>query len=164
MQVILWAEAAATFEEFIDAGLGLELVAPEDRVGMLHGLTVPAVDYLRALRIRTKVAPEVEALMERYDALIAPAYAVVAPPVAGSFHEHFEKHPGEGLSAVGNLYGLPSICLPTGLGTAGLPTAIELLGSAWREPTLIAAGAAYQARTDWHRAPPPSASGGGRAA
>ena len=155
--VVLWAEESAAFEEFVESGQVLELAAPEDRVGMLHGMALPAIDYLRALRIRKRAAVEADALLARFDAVVAPAYSVVAPPLDGSFDAYFDRFPAENLSAMGNLLGLPSISLPTGAGERGLPTSIELLGRAWSEPTILAAARAFQSRTEWHQLRPPSA-------
>jgi aspartyl-tRNA(Asn)/glutamyl-tRNA(Gln) amidotransferase subunit A len=155
--VVLWAEESAAFEEFVESGQVLELAAPEDRVGMLHGMALPAIDYLRALRIRKRAAVEVDALLARFDAVVAPSYSVVAPPLDGSFDAYFDRFPAENLSAMGNLLGLPSISLPTGTGERGLPTSIELLGRAWSEPAILAAARAFQSRTEWHRLRPPSA-------
>jgi len=155
--VVLWAEEAAAFEAFVDSGQVLELAAPEDRIGMLHGMAMPAVDYLRAQRIRKRAAVEAGALLARFDVLVAPSYPVVAPPLVGSLDAYFEPYPAETLSAMGNLLGLPSISLPTGIGQRGLPTSIELLGRAWSEPAILAAARAFQARTDWHTRTPPAA-------
>jgi len=155
--VVLWAEEAAAFEEFVESGQVLRLTAPEDRIGMLHGMALPAIDYLRAQRIRRQAAVDADALLAGFDALVAPAYPVVAPPIEGSLDAYFEPYAVETLSAMGNLLGLPSIALPSGVGERGLPTSIELLGRAWSEPTILAAARAFQARTGWHRLDPASA-------
>ena len=155
--VVLWAEEAAAFEEFVESGQALELAAPEDRIGMLHGMALPAIDYLRALRIRKRAAVEADTLLARFDAVVAPSYPVVAPPLDGSFDAYFDRFQAENLSAMGNLLGLPSVSLPTGSGERGLPTSIELLGRAWSEPAILAAARAFQSKTDWHRLSPPSA-------
>lgn len=153
--MIIMCEAASAFEEFLDSGSAAELTAPEDRSGVYHALAVPAVDYLRAMRIRKAGAAAMATLLERFDVLVAPAYSVGAPPAEGEFESYFDKHPAESLSAMGNLTGLPSISIPNGFTAAGLPTSLELLGGWWNEGTVIAAGAELQRRTDWHTRRPP---------
>jgi aspartyl-tRNA(Asn)/glutamyl-tRNA(Gln) amidotransferase subunit A len=70
-----------------------------------------------------------------------------APPAAG-------KPQGfRGLQAAGNLAGLPALSLPCGF-TGGLPLALQLVGRPWTENTLLAIGAEFQRRTDWHRRRP----------
>jgi Asp-tRNA(Asn)/Glu-tRNA(Gln) amidotransferase A subunit family amidase len=51
--------------------------------------------------------------------------------------------------------GLPSLALPSGFGSDGLPTSISFTGRAWEENRLLALGREYQERTDWHRRHPP---------
>jgi aspartyl-tRNA(Asn)/glutamyl-tRNA(Gln) amidotransferase subunit A len=153
--VIIMCEAASAFEAFLESGAGLELTAPEDRTGLYQALAVPAVDYLKALRVRTEGAAAMAAVLANYDALIAPTFPVPPPPAEGSFTEFFDMHPGASLSAMGNLVGLPSIAVPTGLDDDALPTSLEILGTWWAEPTVIAIANAYQQRTTWHQARPP---------
>jgi aspartyl-tRNA(Asn)/glutamyl-tRNA(Gln) amidotransferase subunit A len=154
--MIIMCEAASAFEEFLDSGRSSELTAPEDRSGVYHALTVPAVDYLRAMRIRKAGAMAMAPLVEQYDLLVAPAYSVGAPPAEGNFEAYFDKHPAESLSAMGNLTGLPSISVPNGFTANGLPTSLELLGSWWNEGAVIAAATELQRRTDWHTRRPTS--------
>jgi aspartyl-tRNA(Asn)/glutamyl-tRNA(Gln) amidotransferase subunit A len=40
--------------------------------------------------------------------------------------------------------------VPNGFGENGLPTALQFTGRAFSDETLVALGAAYQARTEWH--------------
>lgn len=152
--IIIMCEAASAFEDLLASGDGMRLTAPEDRTGLYHALTVPAVDYLKAMRMRTHGAAEMVAILSGFDALIAPAYPVTAPPAEGDFREYFDKHPGATLSAMGNLLGLPSIAVQTGLDD-GLPTSLEILSTWWAESTTVAIANAYQSRTDWHNARPP---------
>ena len=153
--IIIMCEAASAFESFLERGDGLKLTAPEDRTGLYHALTVPAIDYLKAMRLRSYGAAEMAKVLAGFDALIAPAYPVAPPPAVGNFEAYFDKHPGVGLSAMGNLLGLPSIAVPTGLDDDGLPSSLEILTAWWSEPTAVAIAAAYQARTPWHTAIPP---------
>ena len=153
--MVIMCEDASAFQDFIESGQGAGLTAPEDRSGGYHGLTVPAVDYLKSLRIRSEGAAAMRALLAGYDALLAPAYPVPPPPAEGNFEAYFEKHPGKSLSGMGNLLGLPSISIPVGLDEDALPTSLEILGAWWAEPTILAIATAFQAQTDWHTARPP---------
>jgi aspartyl-tRNA(Asn)/glutamyl-tRNA(Gln) amidotransferase subunit A len=152
--VIIMCEAASAFEPFLESGAVQELTAPEDLTGLYHALAVPAVDYLKAMRVRTAGGAAMAQLLSGYDALIAPTYPVPPPPAEGDFREFFDKHPAASLSAMGNLLGLPSIAVPTGLDEDGLPTSLEILGAWWSEPTVVAIATAYQQRTAWHQARP----------
>ena len=53
-----------------------------------------------------------------------------------------------------NLYGIPTISLPCGFSTSGLPIGLQLSSAYLDEATLFALGAAFQRVTDWLRRSP----------
>ena len=59
-----------------------------------------------------------------------------------------------GLIPAGNLAGLPALSLPCGFAD-GLPIGISLVARPFYEHQILAAGAAFQSQTDWHRRKPP---------
>jgi aspartyl-tRNA(Asn)/glutamyl-tRNA(Gln) amidotransferase subunit A len=152
---IIAAEMASAFDEFMSGGDVRGLTAPEDRVNGLGSLAVPAHVYLRALRIRRKIAAALDALLAPYDALVAPTSPQVASPVEGSFEAYFSRANRSPLGGAANVAGLPGVGVPNGFGERGLPTSLLFTGRAWEENTLLAAARAYQARTDWHTRQPP---------
>jgi aspartyl-tRNA(Asn)/glutamyl-tRNA(Gln) amidotransferase subunit A len=152
--LIVGVEAAAGFEEFIDDVGALKLTAPEDHLGRVDGLTVSAVEYVRALRLRRRASREMDALLAEFDAIVAPTLPTVASPIDARFAEYFFRDAATSLGAVGNLCGLPAISVPNGFGERGLPTGLEFMGRAFEDSRVVATAAAYQARTDWHRRHP----------
>ena len=148
-RVVILVEGAAAFEDFLLAGQAAELTAPEDRTGLIEGLAVPAVDYLRAMRIRQIGMKQMDELLKGFDAIVAPASPFVAPPIEENFDQTFSRFTGPSLGAAGNLCGLPSISLPNGVGERGLPTSLEILGRAWDDAQVMAIGMRYQQEIDW---------------
>lgn len=148
--IVIFSEAASAFEDFLIEGGAEGLTAPEDRAGLYYGLAVPAVDYLRALRIRRLGGRAMDDLLARYDAIVAPTFPHVASPIDQPFATYFDREQRHTLGGVGNLCGLPSISVPNGFGERGLPTGFEFLGRAYDEERILAAARAYQIRTDWH--------------
>lgn len=51
--------------------------------------------------------------------------------------------------------GQPTLTLPGGFSSDGLPIAIQLAAADLDEAMLIRAGIAFQSATDWHRRHPP---------
>jgi aspartyl-tRNA(Asn)/glutamyl-tRNA(Gln) amidotransferase subunit A len=149
--VVINVEAASAFEEFNLDGLSAGLAAPEDRCGLFHAFAIPAVDYLRALRIRRVGSRQLDEALAPFDAIVAPTHLSVAPPIDQPFKPFFARHQGPRLGAAGNLCGLPSITVPNGSGERGLPTGIEFMGRAWSEERVVAAARAFQGQTEWHR-------------
>jgi amidase len=53
-----------------------------------------------------------------------------------------------------NMSGHPTLTLPGGFTADGMPVGFQLVAPRWREGALVRAGAAFQARTSWHRRHP----------
>ncbi|MEV0319732.1 amidase family protein [Streptomyces sp. NPDC050658] len=79
------------------------------------------------------------------DLLAMPTWPAAARPY------HQEAAPGDelNLTAVWNPTGFPALALPMGADADGLPLSLQLVGHPHAEHTLLAAGEAYQAVTDW---------------
>jgi aspartyl-tRNA(Asn)/glutamyl-tRNA(Gln) amidotransferase subunit A len=111
------------------------------------------------MRLRVPMRAALDALVARYDALLAPTRPRVAPPIGRDFDAPGPSAPGEpppATIAAGNLAGLPAMALPNGFGQGSLPTSLQLLGRAFSEATLVAIAESYQAMTDWHTQRPPA--------
>lgn len=147
---VVICEAASAFEDFIETGQSHGLTAPEDRAGLYHALTVPATDYLRALRIRRTGGRALDDVLAQFDAIVGPTYPHVAPPIDQPFATYFDREQRRNLGGVGNLCGLPSITVPVGFGERGLPTGLEFFGRAYDEELLLAVSQAFQLHVDWH--------------
>ena len=153
-RTILNAESASAFDDFIESGRASELTAPEDRHPYARTL-IPAQDYIRALRLRRKVAAVADDLMLPYDALAAPSRATTATPIDQDFRGVVSGGGRDLMGAVGNAAGLPSIGVPSGFSDEGLPTGIQFMGRAYDENRILAVARAYQSLTDWHARRPP---------
>jgi aspartyl-tRNA(Asn)/glutamyl-tRNA(Gln) amidotransferase subunit A len=149
-RIILQAEAASAFDDFIESGGVAGLTAPEDHFLPYARDAVLAKDYVKAMRIRGLMARDADRLFERFDALVAPGRLTVATALDQEFRGGMRGTARDVMGAVGNGAGLPGLIVPNGFGERGLPTSLQFLGRAWEENTLIAAGREYQARTDWH--------------
>ena len=96
---------------------------------------MPAVEYLRANRIRTLVMREMEELMSQVDLYVG----------------------GRDLT-IANLTGYPTVVLPNGMRARGgieTPTSLTFTGRLYGETELMALAQAYQHHTDFHLARPP---------
>ncbi|MFI4946859.1 MAG: amidase [Burkholderiales bacterium] len=154
-RTILHVEAASAFEEMVESGAIAGLTAPEDHYTAYARDAILAKDYMKALRLRRVMAREADALLSRFDALVAPGRPTVAPPLDRDFRSALGGSAPDVMGAVGNGAGLPAVIVPNGFGDRGLPTSLQLMGRAWEENTILAAARAYQALTDWHHRHPP---------
>jgi aspartyl-tRNA(Asn)/glutamyl-tRNA(Gln) amidotransferase subunit A len=149
---ILSAEGASAFEDIVESGLVFQLTAAEDRTGGFADQAILATDYLRAQRLRGRLARVLDAWFAPYDAVLTVPTATTAPTADGPFGN--DKYSHKSLSGPGNVCGTPALVLPTGLSKEGLPTAMQLDGRAYSENRLIALAKAFQNATSWHTAHP----------
>jgi len=149
-RIILQVEAAAAFEDLIEAGGIAELAAPEVRYTPYARDVILAKDYVKALRLRGVMAREADRVLSRYDALVAPGRVNEAPLLGQEFRSAIGATAKDVMGAIGNGAGLPAVCVPNGIGARGLPTSIQFMSRAWEENSALAAARAYQSSTDWH--------------
>lgn len=133
LRFILTAEAAAAFDD----------ITRDGRVNQLSGQSpgdwpntfrtsrfIPAVEYLRAQRIRTLLMMEMEKLMSQWDVFVSPA-------------------PGSASLLVSNLTGHPAVCVPCGF-VNELPAAIMFTGGVYDEVSPLRVALAFERATKWH--------------
>ncbi len=150
------AEGAAAFRGLIESGKSRELRAVADRTGGYVAYATPAVDYIDAMRQRTRMIAALETAFGGYDAIVSPSLPTVALPIDVPFDKAYPKYPGDvDLIAPGNLTGTPALCIPNGFGEHGLPTGIAFLGRPFCEAKLVAIASGFQRRTDHHKRRPP---------
>src|SRR5579863_2719887 len=128
------------------------------RESLLKGQQVPAIDYLQAQQERRQFSSTLRSVMQRVNALILPTIPVPAFPVELSYQDMLidgiVENSGEALLRLNlpfNLAGLPSISLPCGFSTDGLPLGLQIAGKPFEEAMILRIAHAYQQLTDWHR-------------
>ena len=157
ISTILLSESASIFAELARSGESAEMTAPEDRYGIYARGATLAADYLRAQRIRTRLARDLDRLLAPYDALVTPSRPTVASALDATWargDKPRERRPRCPISAAGNLAGLPAISVPSGFTDNGLPTGIQFVGRAYDEQAILAVANVYQALTTWHHRHP----------
>jgi len=113
------------------------------------GRGLPRADREKVDRMRSAIRAELSALLRRFDVLLAPAAGAFAPKLhrramrAGELDTRAIAQ----LSAVAfpaNLTGLPSVAVPCV--REGLPAALQIIGRAGEEGTILAAAREVEAR------------------
>lgn len=126
------------------------------RADWMAASMLPASDYLKAQRLRQMIRLEADALLTRFDAVIAPT----STTGAGTVESEPEAPSSSGRSApprltnMANLACVPGISVPCGFDADGLPLAIHIATKAWDEQGALDVAMAYQRETDWHRRRP----------
>lgn len=155
MMTVLAAEAGAAFEHLVRSGRHRELIDPLSRVGLLSYGTVPAVDYVNAMRRRVMAASEMAALFDEVDVIAGPAFPGVATPLDANLETAFSVP--DPLGAPGNLLGMPAVAVPSGFAQR-LPLGVVFLGPVGGTALALSAAKELQRLTSVHRARPEIAS------
>ena len=136
---LLSTEGAAAFDELTLSGSDA-LLRQQDAEAwpniFRQRRLVPAVEYLRAQRIRYLLVQDVAKVFAQLDMILAPSQA------------------GNSL-LLGNLTGHPCVVVPNGFTRTGTPTSICFLGELFGEAKLLAVAKRYQDATHFHQQHPP---------
>lgn len=140
LSIILTAEASTAFDELTRSGkddLLVRQIADAWPNVFRQGQFIPAVQYLRANRIRTLLMRQMRKVMSDVDLYVSPTFG------------------GDNLLLT-NLTGHPAVVLPNGFrAQGGTPTSITFTGRLHGETELLAVAHAYQQATDFHLRRPP---------
>ena len=139
LMVLLSAEAATAFDELTRSGRD-DLLARQDRRAwptiFRAARLIPAVEYIRANRVRRLLMQDYARLMERVDVLVHPTT--------------------HGATLVGlNMTGHPTVCVPASPREDGTPRSLAFTGRLFAEGRLLAVAEAWQERGEDHRRRPP---------
>jgi aspartyl-tRNA(Asn)/glutamyl-tRNA(Gln) amidotransferase subunit A len=112
------------------------------------GASVSAADYIRARQEMERLRADIPTLFAASDLLITPTSPGPAFPF-GETRLVFLRN-----TAPWNLLGLPTISIPCGFTSEGMPVGLQITGAAGRDDAVLALAGAYQNVTDWHKRHP----------
>jgi Asp-tRNA(Asn)/Glu-tRNA(Gln) amidotransferase A subunit family amidase len=118
--------------------------AADTRLLLELGSHLPAIDYIRAQRLRSLIRDSFAAALRRADVLLSPMTGCVAPPLRADAESAGESDDVvlESLTAfsfAANLTGLPAISVPAGY-AGGLPIGLQIIGRWWDEASILRVG------------------------
>jgi len=140
---ILLVEAATYHRRWVAESP--EKYGADVRAHLKRGLGVPGVDYVDALRERSRLVEEAERAMEGIDALLLPATAIVAPRIEAGDEV---REPLTRFTRPFNTTGQPVVALPAP--GSGLPVGMQVVGRT-NSDTLRAA---MWLEREWHNLSP----------
>ncbi len=164
LRTILSCEAAAAFDELMRSGK-LEQLVNQGRGDWPNTFRsyslVPAVDYIRAQRVRSMLMKDAARLMADIDVFVAPADPGIPRPVGAPPPDTPAPSPAAASRSTAyrsltmtNLTGHPTVVVPCGF-RQGLPLGLVFVSNLFDEGSALHAALAYENATDWHRRRPP---------
>jgi len=142
-----------TYEKSRAAGFGAEV-----RRRILIGTYVLSAGYydayyLKALKVRRRIADDFDRAWETCDALLTPTAPSAAFQLGENSDDPVAMYLNDIFTVTVNLAGLPGMSVPAGLDAAGLPLGLQLIGRALDEGTLFSLGGALEKAANFQAKP-----------
>ena len=100
--------------------------------------------YLKAQKVRRRVADDFDAAWTRVDAILTPSTPSAAFALGDRVSDPLAMYLNDVFTVTANLAGLPGLSVPAGLSGEGLPLGLQLIGRALDEETLFALGSVVE--------------------
>jgi len=138
ISIMLEAEAAAAFSDLTlthtDTMMVLQKKGAWPNI-FRQARFIPAVEYIQASRIRTKLIAAFMDIFKNVDVIVCPTW-------------------GGNQELMTNLTGHPALLIPNGFGSDNLPTSITFIADWYNEADLIQVGSIYQKRAGFFKKHP----------
>jgi len=142
-RVIMFSEAYAIHEkDFQTRPLDFGLYTYSR---MMLGAFMSAADLIQAMRLRRELARALNEKLKHFDALITASTLTPAEAFSDIDPNAFPNFRIQTIPF--NVTGNPALSIPTGFSANGLPLAMQIVGRAFDEPTVLGIGAAFEAAT-----------------
>jgi Asp-tRNA(Asn)/Glu-tRNA(Gln) amidotransferase A subunit family amidase len=138
LSIILEAEAGAAFDMLTRNGDDDKMVRQtKDAWPNIFRASrfIPAVEYINANRLRTKLIRQINEIMKKFDVLVVPSLE-------------------DDSQLLFNLTGHPCIAIPNGFTSKGMPTSITFVGNLYDEGSILSAANQFQLVTNFNKKHP----------
>ncbi|MFN3514705.1 MAG: Asp-tRNA(Asn)/Glu-tRNA(Gln) amidotransferase subunit GatA [Phenylobacterium sp.] len=147
------ANLIETYENTRAAGFGTEV-----KRRILIGTYVLSAGYydayyLKALKVRRRIADDFDQAFEKVDALLTPTAPSAAFGLGENADDPVAMYLNDIFTVTVNLAGLPGMSIPAGVDANGLPLGLQLIGKALDEGTLFSLGGALEKAADFKAKP-----------
>lgn len=111
--------------------------------------------YLQAQKVRSLIASDFKAAFgEKCDLILSPTTPTTAFKISEKTDNPVEMYLNDIFTIPVNLAGLPGISIPCGFDGNNLPIGLQFIADAFEEGKLLAAAAAFESATTWHKKSP----------
>lgn len=109
--------------------------------------------YLRAQKVRTKIAKELDEVLRKVDVLAVPASPNTAFKIGEKSGNPLEMYLEDIFVSSASLAGLPAVSVPCGF-VSNLPVGLQIIGRRFDEATIMRAAREFEQATEWHKRKP----------
>jgi len=109
--------------------------------------------YLRAQKVRARIAEDFREAFRTVDAIITPATPSAAFALGEKSGDPVQMYLNDIFTVTANLAGLPGLALPAALDANGLPLGLQVIGKALDEESVFAVGSALEKAANFRAKP-----------
>ncbi len=138
-----------------------DLYQPETLKRIRTGAEIGASEYINARRQLDQSRRSISKVFDTLDLVVTPTTPIPAFTVSELLADPDQIRAKEVLASPNtrpfNLLGLPTVSIPCGFTSKGLPIGMQVTGPAGGEATVLRLAHAYEQATDWHKRKPSTA-------
>ena len=161
-RTVIAAEAYAYHAEFVQKTP--EQYQTPTLAAIRTGAQISARDYIMAQRELAHLRRDIGKVFESVDVIVAPTSPITTPTIS-AFNDAFKdlSYPGSANdirrltlrnTSPFDKYGLPTISVPCGFTSSGLPIGIQIAGALGHDALVLQVAHAYEQATEWHKRKP----------
>jgi len=154
--LILKVEAYAYHREYVSKTP--ELYQPETLKRIRAGAEISATEYINARRQLDQYRRSISKIFDAVDLVVTPTTPVPPFAISELLADLDHLRAKEVLTLPNtrpfNLLGLPTVSVPCGFTSKGLPIGMQITGSPGGEATVLRLAYAYEQATEWHKRKP----------
>jgi len=110
--------------------------------------------YNKALKAKKLIQQAFFDAFEKYDMLLGPVAPTAALKIGESLSDPLKMYLGDIYTVMINIAGVPSMAIPCGFDSEGMPLGMQLIGKPFCEAEILSAAVGYQNVTDFHKKSP----------
>jgi aspartyl-tRNA(Asn)/glutamyl-tRNA(Gln) amidotransferase subunit A len=110
--------------------------------------------YLRALKVRTLIKNDFDAVFKDFDCIVAPTSPTPAFKIGERAADPLSMYLSDIYTIAVNLAGIPAISVPCGFTKNGLPVGLQIMAKPFNEEMLFRLAHAFEQNTEWHKLKP----------
>jgi aspartyl-tRNA(Asn)/glutamyl-tRNA(Gln) amidotransferase subunit A len=110
--------------------------------------------YLRALKVRTLIKHDFDAVFKDFDCIVTATSPTPAFRIGEKTDNPLQMYLSDIFTISANLAGIPAISVPCGYTKSGLPVGLQILAKPFNEEMLFRVAHAYEQNTQWHKVKP----------
>ena len=110
--------------------------------------------YIKALKVQLLIRRDFEEVFKEVDALLTPTSPTPAFRVGENIEDPLAMYLCDVMTVAVNLSGIPTISIPCGFSSGGLPIGMQIMGNRLSDAKILQVARAFERETEFHKTKP----------